>query len=136
MLLAPELGGESVEELIRKNHGKIHAKAGLMGHLQGLNINTEITLGVSKKSCFLCWTLYQTLNAARKPDKFRLTIHTHGMIFPGIPPSGVTEVQMEAVLTELLRLRPTFQPAHSRQSSGEATDIEELTVPLPETNLG
>lgn len=56
-------------------------------------------------------------------DFYKVSIHTHANVFPWIPPPDVDEAVWSSVLSQYIELQKNFRQSHSRQSSGEATDL-------------
>ena len=91
----------------------------------------DVAIAVSKKCCFLCWSLHQKLNG-RGEIKFSLP-GTHNCIYAWIPPLEVPEEILVEIRDELLVAIQDAVSGHSRQSSGSSSDSEGLVSVPGET---
>ncbi|KAJ3990830.1 hypothetical protein F5050DRAFT_1582390 [Lentinula boryana] len=90
----------------------------------------DVAIAVSKKCCFLCWSLHQKLNG--KGDlKFSLP-GTHNSIYAWIPPLEVPEDVLIELRNNLIAIAGNVVDSHSRQSSGASEDVEGFQPSEPE----
>ncbi|KIK58852.1 hypothetical protein GYMLUDRAFT_245637 [Collybiopsis luxurians FD-317 M1] len=107
--------------------GKAHAEVLLVTLLLLQSGSSEkipqMSIGMCKKCCLLCWLLIQTLNSKKKA-LIGLSIGTHGTLFPWIVPKGLSEEICSEILMKLKMLESSLSGNHSHQSSGAASEFE------------
>src|SRR5579875_2702651 len=87
-------------------------------------------IAVCKKCCLLCEILAQILG----PEKVKLSMGSHNMIFPWIPPPELEEELYKELLKRLKGTQSVLTISHSRQSSGAGSEVfplEGLDIELP-----
>ncbi|KAJ3979264.1 hypothetical protein F5890DRAFT_1558956 [Lentinula detonsa] len=118
-----ELAANGAKRLIASTaHAKLHAEAALMVNFFLDPEIKEMSLSVCKKCCILCSILRELLNEVR-PGFIKLSVGTHGTIFPWLPPPGLPTDICEKLLHILQELAPQIVEGHSRQSSGTGSEI-------------
>ena len=81
-----------------------------------------MAIAVSRKCCYLCWSLHQKFNG-KGEIKFILP-GTHNCIYAWIPPLEAPEEILVKLRNELLAAIAGAVGGHSRQSSGASSDLE------------
>ncbi|KAJ3738486.1 hypothetical protein DFH05DRAFT_1464609 [Lentinula detonsa] len=105
-----ELAANGAKRLIASTaHAKLHAEAALMVNFF---LDPEIKEII----------LRELLNEVR-PGFIKLSVGTHGTIFPWLPPPGLPTDICEKLLHILQELAPQIVEGHSRQSSGTGSEI-------------
>ena len=92
-----------------------------------------MAIAVSKKCCYLCWSLHQKLNG-KGEIKFILP-GTHNCIYAWIPPLEVLEEILVELRNKLLAVIEGAVGGHSRQSSGASSDLEDYDPLLATADL-
>ena len=77
-------------------------------------------IGVSKKSCRLCWLLKDLLNQEQPAPSFVLP-GTHGTYHPWVPPPGLPDRVLIQIREDLLEACEKAVLTHSRQSSAASS---------------
>ncbi|KAJ3740530.1 hypothetical protein DFH05DRAFT_1529126 [Lentinula detonsa] len=133
--LFPSMGLTNKQKKFAKmlNHwakAKVHAEAALMGWAfaqceahDPQFLTNDIAIAVSKKCCYLCWLLQETLN---QTSILQLSLPgTHNGIFAWIPPREIPEDILFQLRNELLKVLREVDRSHSQQSSAASNDSED-----------
>ncbi|KAE9391313.1 hypothetical protein BT96DRAFT_945440 [Gymnopus androsaceus JB14] len=112
-------------------NAKVHAEAALMSWITTLDekentCSIEWPIGVSKKSCRLCWELSSCLKQ-ENGLVFQLP-GTHSTFYPWIPPPGISDIILLKLQHVLLNACQSFKATHSRQSSTSSAKDHPLVI--------
>jgi len=122
-------GSEEAKRIIRQTlNATVHAEAALMHWIATVNdvhSSEDWPIGVSEKSCQLCWLLHHAYNRQRT-RKFVLP-GTHGTFIPWLPPPGLDDNILIELRDALLTACKTFHTT-PKQNSTNST-VYELDVP-------
>ncbi|KAE9384557.1 hypothetical protein BT96DRAFT_1007955 [Gymnopus androsaceus JB14] len=123
--------------IYRTLNAKVHAEAALMDWIVTVKDvppsrhSRSWPIGVSKKSCRLCWLLHLAYNKRRETQSQFVLPGTHGTFCAWLPPPGIPDDILLELRDELLAACKTFVPGHSRHSSASSATsdapVEEVT---------
>ncbi|KAE9385875.1 hypothetical protein BT96DRAFT_1006647 [Gymnopus androsaceus JB14] len=110
---------------------KVQAEAALMSWITTLDekestCSIKWLIGVSKKSCRLCWELSSFLE-----EENRLVFQlpgTHSTFYPWISPPGISDTTLLKLQHVLLNACQSFKATHSRQSSTSSAKDDSLVI--------
>ncbi|KAE9387820.1 hypothetical protein BT96DRAFT_1004787 [Gymnopus androsaceus JB14] len=120
-------------------NAKVHAEAALMSWITTLDekesaCSIEWPIGVSKKSCRLCWELSSCLKQENRLV-FQLP-GTHSTFYPWIPPPGISDIILLKLRHVLLNACQSFKATHSRQSSTSSAKDHPLVIDSNNSSWG
>ncbi|KAE9394507.1 hypothetical protein BT96DRAFT_998415 [Gymnopus androsaceus JB14] len=123
--------------IFRTLNVKVHAEAALMDWIVTVKDvppsqhSRSWPIGVSKKSCQLCWLLHLAYNKRHETQSQFVLPGTHGTFCAWLPPPGIPDDILLELRNELLAACRTFVPGHSRHSSASSATsdapVEQIT---------